>query len=92
MLFQVAFSAIFLKNRKLKRCGFPIESDKVWVKNLQIRQKTGFWRWCRDEVGKSEIFRRTSVPSQIDGRTKSELLAQLNEGFAEAVISDIVVR
>ena len=43
-------------------------------------------------MGKSEIFLRTSGLSQIDGRTKSELLAQLNEGFAEAVISDIVVR
>ena len=43
-------------------------------------------------MGKSEIFLRTSGLSQIDGRTKSELLAQLNEGFAEIVISDIVVR
>jgi hypothetical protein len=42
MHFQVPFSAIFLKNKELKRCGFPAESDKVWVENLQICQKTGF--------------------------------------------------
>jgi len=42
MLFQEAFSAIFLKNREIKIDGFPTKRDKVWVENLQICLKTGF--------------------------------------------------
>ena len=50
MHFQEVFSAIFLKNRKLKSSRFPPKSEKVWAENLQICYKTGFWRWC-DEIG-----------------------------------------
>ena len=42
MHFQVAFCAIFLKNKKLKSGSFLTKSDKVWEENLQICVKTGF--------------------------------------------------
>ena len=54
--FQEAFSAIFLKNRKIKSGRFSTKSDKVWAESLQIRHKTGFWRSRRTEVMKSEFF------------------------------------
>jgi hypothetical protein len=34
--FQEAFSAIFLKNKKIKSGRFSTKSDKVWVENPQI--------------------------------------------------------
>ena len=92
MLFQEAIFAIFLKNRYLKGFKFLTRSDKISVGNPQISQKTGFWRWWRTEVGKSEFLGGNRGRCEIDGHTKRELLVQTNDGFAEAVISDIVVR
>ena len=67
-------------------------SDKISVGNPQISQKTGFWRWWRTEAENSEFLGGNRGRCEIDGHTKRELLVQMNDGFAEAVINDIVVR
>ena len=67
MHFQVAFSAIFLKNRKIKSGRFSTKSDKIWVENLQIWRKTGFRRSKLEKRNFSEKFGKNVAMWQVDG-------------------------